>query len=464
MQDFLYSGLEQQAAGKVIAALDQQGAKYQIKGGSIFVEGTERDQLRMTLAAEGLPDNGAMGYELLDSLSGFSTTSQMFDAAYWRAKEGELARTILANPQISQARVHISSATRVAFQRNNSSKASVYIATPHGELPQSMARALRYLVASAVPGLEPNNVAIIDEATGLIDEDISKNGAQNDQSRATELRARIERLLGAHVGHGNAIVEVSVETNTETASITERRFDPKGRVVVSSETEEKTDAQNGTNSGTVTVASNLPDQTAGGGDSNNSNSSETRETINYEVSETTRETRIEPGSIKRLGVAVLVNFTEGAEGPQPRTEAELNDLRDLVAAAVGFDAARGDEISIKSLAFQPMTQTEGEASVANGIWPPIDLWQMIKLGILALVCLIVSLFVIRPILRGSKVPPLPDPVLLPQANDAPSEQGLILHQGQQPPIDKLRALIGDKQDDSIEILRNWLEEKQEEKT
>ena len=96
----LYAGLQGAAAGDVVAALEQEGVAFEVRGDSIYVDSTRRDSLRMVLAAQGLPANSGTGYELLDGLSGFGTTSQMFDAAYWRAKEGELARTILANPQI----------------------------------------------------------------------------------------------------------------------------------------------------------------------------------------------------------------------------------------------------------------------------------------------------------------------------------------------------------------------------
>ncbi|PIV75042.1 MAG: hypothetical protein COW55_07070, partial [Rhodobacteraceae bacterium CG17_big_fil_post_rev_8_21_14_2_50_65_11] len=106
----LYAGMDSSAAGQVVAALEQRGVAYEVRGDSIHVDASQRDALRMTLAAEGLPATGAAGYELLDGLSGFGTTSQMFDAAYWRAREGELARTILANPQIRAARVHIAQA------------------------------------------------------------------------------------------------------------------------------------------------------------------------------------------------------------------------------------------------------------------------------------------------------------------------------------------------------------------
>ncbi|MEY4306055.1 MAG: flagellar M-ring protein FliF, partial [Pseudomonadota bacterium] len=102
----LYAGLQGAAAGDVVAALEQEGVTFEVRGDSIYVDSTRRDSLRMVLAGQGLPANSGTGYELLDGLSGFGTTSQMFDAAYWRAKEGEIARTILANPLIRAARVH----------------------------------------------------------------------------------------------------------------------------------------------------------------------------------------------------------------------------------------------------------------------------------------------------------------------------------------------------------------------
>ena len=123
-QSLLYAGLDSRAAGDVVAALDQAGVLYEVRGESIYVPASARDSLRMQLAAQGLPASGGAGYELLDGLSGFGTTSQMFDAAYWRAKEGELARTILALPQIKAARVHLSQGAGSAFSRASGSQGS----------------------------------------------------------------------------------------------------------------------------------------------------------------------------------------------------------------------------------------------------------------------------------------------------------------------------------------------------
>ena len=210
----LYAGLENGAAGEVVRALEARGATFDVRGGSIFVDSQDRDQLRMTLASEGLPTNSNQGYELLDSLSGFGTTSQMFDAAYWRAKEGELARTIVSSPHISMARVHIATTGSNPFQRGVTPTASVSVTPNGGSISAAQAKAVRYLVASAIAGLSPDDVAVIDANGNLIGSAEETAPAVGGDDKAQMLRERVERLLEARVGFGNAIVEVSVDTVT----------------------------------------------------------------------------------------------------------------------------------------------------------------------------------------------------------------------------------------------------------
>ncbi|HLS59256.1 MAG TPA: flagellar M-ring protein FliF, partial [Paracoccaceae bacterium] len=123
----LYSGLEPTAAGEVVRALEERRVSFEVRGDSIYVAADRRDQTRMALATEGLPASGAAGYELLDGLSGFGTTSQMFDAAYWRAKEGELARTITGSPNVRSARVHLANPVSQPFSRTPAGSASVTV-------------------------------------------------------------------------------------------------------------------------------------------------------------------------------------------------------------------------------------------------------------------------------------------------------------------------------------------------
>tara|TARA_R110000868_G_scaffold400956_4_gene675985 strand:- start:1646 stop:3226 length:1581 start_codon:yes stop_codon:yes gene_type:complete len=484
----LYSGLENGQAGEIVSALEQRGVVYEVRGGSIYVEGGSRDELRMTLASEGLPRNSSQGYELLDSLSGFGTTSQMFDAAYWRAKEGELARTIASSPQIDSARVHIAHQGANPFQRDLRPTASISLATS-GDISGAQAKALRYLVSSAVAGLSPDDVAVIDDAGELVGA-TEDTGTTAGQDRAQELKEKVQRLLEARVGLGNAVVEVSVDTNNESESIVERRFDPDGRVAISTDTEERSNSSKNSDSGDVTVASNLPSGDAAGSGSSSNQNSETRERVNYEVSETSREVTRAAGAIRRLTVAVLVNGISAAApdtAPVARTEEELGELRELVESAVGFDSERGDVITIKSMQFEPLAQlgTSSEQGFVAGL--NLDVMSLVQMAVLAIVALVLGLFVVRPVLTGragaDSLPLLEGgdgPVLTGEIEDDDfalpdlsmggfgGEDGGFPMMGDfdgggssDDPVVKLQSLIEERKDETLEILRSWLEETKE---
>lgn len=495
----LYAGLETAAAGEVIQSLEQRGIAFEVRGGSIFVDRVDRDQLRLTLASEGLPANGNNGYELLDQLSGFGTTSQMFDAAYWRAKEGELARTIVANAHIAAARVHIATTGSNPFQRGVNPKASVSVTSSNGTISTGQAKAIRFLVASAVSGLASDDVVVVDSNGNLIGEhnDLSPTVAGDDKAKI--LRDRVQRLLEARVGFGNSVVEVSVDAITESEAIRERSFDPKGRVAVSTDTEERSNSSSDAGNGGVTVASNLPDEGGGSTAETNSSNTETRERINYEVSETEREVIRTPGAIKRLTVAVLINELSttsetGQNTGEQRTGEEIEALRELVSSAVGFDASRGDVITIKSMALQstPINGTSPNDSIFN--FNDIDVMSAIQMVVLSIVSLILGLFVVRPLIaKGLNENSLPlvgnearenvenlelnkeplkadslDPISLPPSTNTSFDQEANIRgrtlQGEvmnDDPVKRLETMIGNRQEETVEILRGWLEEKEE---
>lgn len=495
----LYAGLEPGAAGEVLAALEARGIAHEIKGGAIYVDSAARDGLRMTLASEGLPANSSRGYELLDGLSGFGTTSQMFDAAYWRAKEGELARTIVAAPHIRTARVHIATPATQGLRSQGDPTASVTVGTADGGLNAAQAKALKFLVASAVPGLSPEGVSVIDARGGLIQAGDDPASTPDVTDREDALKQSVERLLEARVGYGNAIVEVSIDTAQEAETIIERHFDPDERVAISTDTTEVSNSANESGTSGVSVASNLPTGDASApGNSSNSNTSETRERVNYEVSETTREVQRGPGSIKRLTVAVLIDGLRsvdenGQEVWAPRSGEEIEALQSLVANAVGFDEARGDSITIQTLEFEPIAPTGTEAAPGLLSQLGINVMSLVKLAVLSIVALILGLFVVRPALVASPQPetealPVPEP-----ANDLPDlalptltgeidegafdgpemavvsdfdfatvEDGGLPALGETDPVERLRALIEERQAETVEILRGWMEDDEQE--
>ncbi|MEY4984818.1 MAG: flagellar M-ring protein FliF [Pseudomonadota bacterium] len=462
----LYAGLDTAAAGNVVAALDARGVTYEVRGDAIHVDAARRDSLRMELAAEGLPATSAKGYELLDSMTGFGTTAQMFDAAQWRAVEGELARTILASQGVSAARVHIARAASRGLAAPDGLTASVAVTPAAGRIGDAQAQAIRHLVAAAVAGLSPDAVQVVDTVHGLVGGEDTAPAAQA-ASRADDIRRNVERLLAARVGQGKAVVEVAVELVSESEEISERRIDPESRTAISTETE----AQSGNSTepgGPATVASNLPEGDAAAGQST-STTEESRERVNYELSETRRELRRQPGDIRRLTVAVLVDSAEqvaedGTITRTPREEAELATLRELVAAAAGINAERGDVLTLHSMEFRPETAngTLAEASLLTG---SVDIGRIVQMAVAGLIALALALFVIRPLLAPRATPALALP-----ASDAPATAILdeevvlpplaLVGDGTDPPEDpvaRLRRLIAERQAESVEILRGWME-------
>lgn len=495
----LYAGMEAGAAGEVVSALEQRGVAYQVRGDSIYVDAGQRDAVRMTLAAEGLPAPSAAGYELLDHLSGFATTSQMFDAAYLRAREGELARTIVASARVRAARVHIAAQGTGPFRPSLAPSASVSLTPASGAIGADQARAVRYLVGAAVAGLRPEDVAVIDAASGqVIGADAGGAGPAAGADRAEALRAAVTRLIEARVGSGAAVVEVAVEPSASSESLTERRFDPTGRVAISSEIDQRTNTSSGT-AGAVTVASNLPEGggaggrgagggatgagAAGGGGTPQSRENETRERTNYEVSETLREVQTAAGGVARITVAVLVDGLrevgpDGTETWAPRPPEELQSLEALVASAVGFDAARGDVITLRTMRLD-VAPTRGTL-VEAGMFDVLDPMRLAQIGVLAAVTLVLGLFVVRPIVlappRPAAAASLPAPGAGRQAltGEIADEGGAFglpavvsADAGADPgeteddPVARLRRLIESRRDETAEILRGWMEERED---
>ena len=501
--ELLYAGLEPESAAEVVDALVARGAVHEVRGDSIWVDGAERDALRLAMAGEGLPRDGGAGYELLDGLSGFGTTSQMFDAAYWRAREGELTRTILAGTGVKMARVHLATADASPFARDRSATASVTLRMASGAVPPIFAEAVRSLVAGAVRDLSAEDVTVIDAASGRV-----VGGAAGDpeaearNARTVEMRTAVEEILAARLGTGRFVVGLSLETTRDRETIRERRLDPDSRVVVSTEVEERNARDTGMAAG-VTVASNLPDGDAAGGEGESSNA-ETRERVNYDFSATEREVERAPGAIERLTVAVMVDGLRdgepGADGAwTPRPEAELEALRELVESAVGFREARGDVVTVRTMRFDLPPAAEPTPGLTLPWLSGGQITQLVAAALVALLGLAAVIFGVRPALRR-----LPDAQALPREAeavalaapegdssadqaDAPREIGAD-GQGLRPdlalpglpagpeaslsqatldlegeaapedPVERLRQLISDRREETIEVLRGWMEE------
>ena len=474
----LYAGLDPAVSGEVITSLDQRGVIYEVRGNAIYVDAGSRDQARLSLASEGLPGSGIAGYELLDDLSGFGTTSQMFDAAYWRAKEGELARTLVSSSQVRAARVHIASGTNRPFERGANPTASVTIVANSGALPAAFAESARFLVASAVNGLSADAVTVIDGDSGVVlnlaEAGGAMMGADGLDARAAAMRTNIERLLAARVGEGNAVVEVMVDAQTQSQTLTERILDPESKVAISSETQSETDNSQGSGAQGVTVASNLPDGDAGSASEESRNQARNSELINYDVSETVRETVSAPGEIKKISVAVLVNdivtIENGVETFTPRSEDELAALSQLVKSTIGFDEARGDVVTIESMQMAIPPEAGTFVDTSPGFLSN-NLMSLIQLGVLSAVVLALGLFVIKPLLSAGSASDLDLPpnapsdemanaaLAVPDRALALTTEGGLLALGHSAPsaADLLRTAISERSTETNRLLQNWID-------
>lgn len=465
----LYADLEPSTAGEVIARLDGLGVGYRVDGGAIYTESGRRDSLRLELAREGLPRQDVVGYELFDDMNSFAMSSDMFDTAYWRAKEGELARSILVMPGISAARVHIGHKNTRGFRsRNKSVTASVTLQAQPG-IDSRQAKAIQYLVALAVPDLQPQSVAIIDARGGLIAGPGLDEGtimADSDLGRAAALKADLLGLLEARVGTGNARVNVYLDVETDRSKVTERRFDPDGRVLRSQTVTDSTDTNSGTTAA-VTVASNLPDGAAGGGNSQ-SERAETTDTTSYEISEILTERETLPGKVNRISVAVLLDHAQnisedGVVSYEPRSEQEIAAVEALVRAAAGLDAERGDVIRVENLAFN-------RPEAGEFVTPPsavsnfIDRHgaSLLKLLMLCLFGLVALLFFVRPLLKAVTQPvePALDGPFAPLNLTSGEGSDMEIAQANGLPAPDPRARLGeavrDNTDEAAALLAQWL--------
>ena len=459
-KSLLYSKLEPATAGEIIEELDQRGVEYELRGDSIFIAQSKRDQVRFALARQGLPQQSVQGYELLDDVNGFSVTSEMYNAAYWRAKEGELTRTILAIDGVSSARVHIGANLGSGFTRSQSPQtASVTLNTTH-DLSPGQAEAIQYMVALAVAGLAPEDVAVIDPVKGLL---AGPNVAKASQpsvvaeGQASMLEEKILRLIDARVGAGNARVSVSVDVNRQHQTISERTVDPDSRIVRSRSVNDVSETSAGS-SGALSAASNLPQGEGAGGGGNSSTMRNSTESVNYDFNERRTETELLPGEIERVSVAVLLNEQAlglGAEGQDPAVAANeiIADFEQLILSGAGLNSERGDTLTVELMPFQQAAVPEmvtapgmAETLVQNYFWSGL---QALLLG---LVVLGLGLGVVRPLLtqKGTANSALEGP----GASDGPT----VLEKDPADPFTYLSDYTRERPDETVALLQSWLNE------
>lgn len=412
----LYSDLQSSDTSGIIRELEARNIRYEMRdeGRTILAPADAVTRLRMDLAGKGLPTGGSVGYEIFDKGDAFSATSFVQGVNALRALEGELARTIRSISRVQSARVHLALPERRLFERDREQPRASIVLKVSGDLEASQVRAIRHLVASAVEGLKPERISIVDERGRLLADgaqgDTATTVAADEKQVAFErrLRSQVEEIVASVVGQGRSRVQISAEMDINRVQQTSESFDPESRVVRSTQTRNETAAIADGN-GQVTVGNELPAAAANTAPTQQREQTQkSEEVINYEISRTTRTEVVEGGRVKRLSVAVLVDgvYARSAAGEvsyQPRPQEELDRIAALVRSSIGFDGKRGDQIEVVNLRFADAPQAI-EAAAAEGLLAlftptPHDLMRYVELVVLLILTLVVLLVVVRPMVR-----------------------------------------------------------------
>ena len=420
----LYADLDPQEAQGIIQKLQELKVPYELEpdGRTVKVTADKIAEVRIQLASQGLPESGRIGFEIFDRTN-FGLTNFQEQVNYQRALEGELARSIMTIAEVEAARVHLVLAKESLFQSSDEqAKASVILKLKNGRsLPGAAAQGIVNMVASAVKGLRPEKVVLLDYRGKILSRNegpesgLSAQQLDARQRVETELAGKIVQILEPAVGQGKIRPQVSIVMNFEQVEETVEQYDPQHSVVRSEQKQEERQPKAervGGIPGPRSTPTNNPagapaaqaDQSAG---STNSDFVKQNETVNYEVSKAVRHVVNPVGKIERVSVAVVIDnhtkVTTGSDGEEqtsqePRTPEEMKKYRDLVAAAIGFNPDRGDQLTVENISFQGETELIEKPGFIEKQGPTIMMF--LRYLIIPVVFIILYLLFLRPVQKS----------------------------------------------------------------
>lgn len=494
----LYSNLSPEDSGLIVSRLDAMNIKYEImeNGKTISAASNKVLSLRLNFAQEGIPNTGSIvGYEIFDKTEAIGTSQFVHNVNLVRALEGELARTIGSLQTISNARVHLVLPKKEMFSKVGSDPTASVVLKMQGSQTLSKAEvtAITHLVATAVPGLKPDNVTIVDNRGKALKLGATREGdaaaitdsaAEYQDAVEIRLQKTVEDLLERSVGVGKVRATVAAEINFDREVINSEIFDPEGQVLRSKRTSEDNDVEKESSGSEVGVGTNLPAGAAGGGGQSGRNKNHTDEVSNYEISKTITNKISESGRIKKLSIAILVDGTykleeakDGAEPKMiysPRTEDEITKLKALASSASGFDAKRGDVIEVINMQFSDefVSAPTKEKPLA---WIQNELENIVQTLVIGIVIILVILLVVRPVLmralevrRQAAAEPELHEVIATMHETAQAKQKETQDDDEMVDLtvgeDKRKAnmikqvneIVEKHPDETVSILRNWL--------
>ena len=480
----LFTNLASEDAGEIVKKLKEAKTPYQITpdGKGVMVPADKVYELRLSLASEGLPQGGGVGFEIFDRKN-FGMTEFVQKLNYQRALQGELARTITQISGVEQARVHLVIPEKTLFKEAEKPPTASVVLKMKGSknLRDSEVQGVVHLVSSSIEGMNADNVTVLDSrgkilskgGNGMADASAKATSAMQETQRGYErnVEERLQTLLDRVVGGGKSVARVSATFDFKQVERVEEKFDPETIAVRSEQRSEEKAGGSTVATGVPGVQTNLGRTTPGSGGAAGGGS-KNDETLNYEVSRSTSRT-VEPvGTLSKVSVAILVDgkYETGAPGKDgaagkakyvPRSPDELQKIEALVKGAVGFNQERGDQISIQNIAFQDAGEAAGSTESAKWWTNPFFL-TLFKNLLIALGFLALMLFVVKPMLNTLRAarPTRPDilEAIVPDAQEkmsASERAQLAMHMAEQQELME-KAKTNPYQ--VAQILQNWLGE------
>lgn len=377
----LFTNLSAKDSGMIMEQLKAKKIPYKIEAGGSVVKVPEDkiSELRIELAASGLPEGSGVGFEIFDK-SSISTTDFVQNINYIRAIEGELSRTLSELREVNSAKVHITMPKRSVFiDEQEEAKASIVLKLrPGAHVSANIVPAILHLTAQSVEGLKPENIAVVDVHGTLLSRpqngeddtfsEMSSSQMAYQKKMETNLTRKIVSLLEPHVGNGKVRAKVKLKLDFNKVESTEKTVDPNSIAKVSEKTETSSSTGGVKAGGVPGVSSNVAQAGAGAAanaQATPSKSKSEKTLVNYEVSNRVTRTTRPVGEIRHLSAAVIVDDQvsfqvqdgELVRQAQKRSQQELDTLKRIVQAAIGFDNQRGDVIEVANLSFDTSTET-----------------------------------------------------------------------------------------------------------
>jgi flagellar M-ring protein FliF len=428
----LYTNIPDKDGGEILQSLQQLNIPYKTdQAGTISVPANRVYDVRLQLAARGLPKSGDVGFELMDNQK-FGVSQFTEQVNYQRAIEGELARSIETIQTVDKARVHLAMPRQTVFLRDQQKPTASVILTmrPGRALDPSQVAGIVHLVSSSVPELTVNNVSVVDQDGNLLSNNNSANHANLDARQLVYVQQieksyvdRIQSILEPLVGKENVHAEVAATVDFAETEQTSEVYKPNTASDTASIRSQQTMSQDGKDAGagaagvpgalsnqppgaaaapiTVTSASGAAAASPGG-----TTNSRRESTTNYEVDKTVQHVKQPVGIVKRVSAAVVINYkpTRDKDGKltwTPYSPQEMTQINNLVQESIGYSKDRGDSINVVNATFAGAPVPEAEQGFQDQAMSFIkaNLANLIKLALIAIVVLYLLLFVVRPLMR-----------------------------------------------------------------